>query len=64
MIAMAERLGITTFTAPDYGLALTLGGGDVSLLEPRLPTRVCERRQKNAAGCHPAHRRLSGQRDL
>ncbi len=33
MIAMAERLGITSFTAPDYGLALTLGGGEVSLLE-------------------------------
>jgi hypothetical protein len=33
MIAMAERLGITTFTRNDYGLALTLGGGDVSLLE-------------------------------
>jgi membrane carboxypeptidase/penicillin-binding protein PbpC len=33
MIAMAERLGITTFTRPDYGLALTLGGGDVSLLD-------------------------------
>lgn len=33
MIAMAEKLGITTFTRPDYGLALTLGGGDVSLLE-------------------------------
>ena len=33
MIAMAERLGITSLTAPDYGLALTLGGGEVSLLE-------------------------------
>jgi hypothetical protein len=33
MIAMAERLGITSLTRPDYGLALTLGGGDVSLLE-------------------------------
>ena len=33
MIAMAERLGITSLTQPDYGLALTLGGGDVSLLE-------------------------------
>ncbi len=33
MVAMAERLGITSFTRPDYGLALTLGGGDVSLLE-------------------------------
>jgi penicillin-binding protein 1C len=33
MIEMAERLGITTFTRPDYGLSLTLGGGDVSLLE-------------------------------
>src|SRR5215208_1518970 len=33
MIAMAEKLGITTFVRPDYGLALTIGGGDVSLLE-------------------------------
>ncbi len=33
MIAMAERLGITSLTRNDYGLALTLGGGDVSLLE-------------------------------
>ena len=33
MVGMAERLGITSFTRPDYGLALTLGGGDVSLLD-------------------------------
>jgi penicillin-binding protein 1C len=33
MIAMAERMGITTFSRDDYGLSLTLGGGDVSLLE-------------------------------
>jgi len=33
MIAMAERLGITTFTRDDYGLSLTLGGGDVSLID-------------------------------
>ena len=33
MIAMAERLGITSFTRNDYGLALTLGGGDVSLID-------------------------------
>ena len=33
MIAMSERLGITTLTRDDYGLALTLGGGEVSLLE-------------------------------
>jgi penicillin-binding protein 1C len=33
MVAMAERLGITSLTRPDYGLALTLGGGDVSLLD-------------------------------
>ncbi len=32
-IAMAKRLGITTLTRPDYGLSLTLGGGEVSLLE-------------------------------
>ncbi|HUV15355.1 MAG TPA: transglycosylase domain-containing protein [Pelolinea sp.] len=33
LIAFAERMGITTLTRDDYGLALTLGGGDVSLLE-------------------------------
>ena len=33
MIAFAERMGITTLTRPDYGLSLTLGGGDVSVLE-------------------------------
>jgi penicillin-binding protein 1C len=32
-ISMAQRLGITTLTRNDYGLALTLGGGDVSLIE-------------------------------
>jgi 1A family penicillin-binding protein len=30
---MAARLGITTLTRNDYGLALTLGGGEVTLLE-------------------------------
>lgn len=33
LVAMAERLGINTLTRNDYGLALTLGGGDVSLLQ-------------------------------
>ncbi|HNB54317.1 MAG TPA: transglycosylase domain-containing protein, partial [Anaerolineales bacterium] len=33
LISMAERLGITTLTRDDYGLALTLGGGDVPLIE-------------------------------
>jgi 1A family penicillin-binding protein len=34
MIALARRLGITTFGQPDrYGLALTLGGGEVRLLD-------------------------------
>ncbi|MEA3349587.1 MAG: transglycosylase domain-containing protein, partial [Chloroflexota bacterium] len=33
LIAMSRRLGITTFTRNDYGLSLTLGGGDVTLLE-------------------------------
>ncbi len=33
MIAMAKRLGITSLTNNQYGLALTLGGGEVSLLE-------------------------------
>ena len=30
---MAARLGITTLTRDDYGLSLTLGGGEVPLLE-------------------------------
>ncbi len=33
LVSMAQRLGITTLTRPDYGLSLTLGGGDVTLLE-------------------------------
>jgi len=33
MIAMAQRLGITSLTSDQYGLALTLGGGDVSLID-------------------------------
>ncbi len=33
MIAMAQKLGITSLIRPDYGLSLTLGGGEVSLLE-------------------------------
>ena len=32
-ISMARRLGITTLDRPDYGLSLTLGGGDVTLLD-------------------------------
>ena len=33
MIAMAKRLGITSLDRDDYGLSLTLGGGEVSLLD-------------------------------
>jgi len=33
MIAMAEKLGISSLTGSQYGLALTLGGGEVSLLQ-------------------------------
>ncbi|BAJ65076.1 transglycosylase domain-containing protein [Anaerolinea thermophila] len=33
LIGMAKRLGITTLTRDDYGLSLTLGGGEVTLLE-------------------------------
>ena len=33
MIGMAEKLGITSLTRTDYGLSLTLGGGDVSLID-------------------------------
>jgi len=33
MLEMAHRLGIASLNRPDYGLSLTLGGGDVKLLE-------------------------------
>jgi len=33
MLAMAQHLGITSLNRPDYGLSLTLGGGDVTLFE-------------------------------
>ena len=33
LIAFARRLGITSLNREDYGLSLTLGGGEVSLLE-------------------------------
>jgi membrane peptidoglycan carboxypeptidase len=33
LINLASRLGITSLTRDDYGLSLTLGGGEVSLLE-------------------------------
>ncbi len=33
LIGMAQRMGITSLTRDDYGLSLTLGGGEVSLLE-------------------------------
>ena len=32
-INFAEKMGITTFDKPDYGLSLTLGGGEVTLVE-------------------------------
>ena len=33
LLEMAQRLGITTLTSDDYGLSLTLGGGEVTLLQ-------------------------------
>ena len=33
LIEFAKKMGITTLTRNDYGLALTLGGGEVTLLE-------------------------------
>lgn len=33
LINFAERMGITTLTRDDYGMALTLGGGEVTLLQ-------------------------------
>ena len=33
VLSIAGKLGITSFTRQDYGLSLTLGGGEVSLIE-------------------------------
>jgi len=33
MLSVARKMGITSLTRDDYGLSLTLGGGEVSLLE-------------------------------
>jgi penicillin-binding protein 1C len=33
MLSVARKLGITSLTRNDYGLSLTLGGGEVSLIE-------------------------------
>jgi penicillin-binding protein 1C len=33
LTSMAKRMGITSLTRDDYGLSLTLGGGEVSLLD-------------------------------
>jgi len=33
LIAFARRMGITTLTRTDYGLSLTLGGGEVTLMD-------------------------------
>jgi penicillin-binding protein 1C len=33
LISFARRLGITSLTRGDYGLSLTLGGGEISLME-------------------------------
>ena len=33
LVAFAKRLGISTLTRNDYGLSLTLGGGEVTLLD-------------------------------
>lgn len=33
LMEIARRVGITTLNRPDYGLSLTLGGGEVTLLE-------------------------------
>jgi penicillin-binding protein 1C len=33
LVSFAQRVGITTLDRDDYGLSLTLGGGDVTLLE-------------------------------
>jgi membrane carboxypeptidase/penicillin-binding protein len=61
LIAMAERLGITSLTRPDYGLSLTLGGGDVSLLELTAAYAVfCQWRQTCATRGDFAHHRSRG----
>ncbi len=46
-INLARRLGITSLTRPDYGLSLTLGGGEVSLMELTGAFQVWQMRDAN-----------------
>ena len=65
LIGTAERLGITSLTRNDYGLSLTLGGGDVSLIDMTSAYSVIANGgQQGSARCHPQDHRLCGQRHL
>jgi membrane peptidoglycan carboxypeptidase len=55
LVGMASRLGITTLTRPDYGLALTLGGGEVSLVEMTGAYAVLANGGRRAASGHHPH---------
>ena len=58
LLAFARRMGINSLDKPDYGLSLTLGGGEVSLLD--LTSAFSTHRQQrpaHPARCHPAYHR-------
>ena len=62
MVEMAKRLGFTSLTRDDYGLSLTLGGGDVSLLEMTGAFAVfANNGVQRAAGFDPEDHGLPGQ---
>ncbi len=57
MLDTARRMGIASLTRADYGLSLTLGGGEVTLLEMvGAYARPGQRRAESASRGHPPHR--------
>ena len=65
MIAMAHRLGITDLNDDYYGLSLTLGGGEVKLIDMVAAFSVfANGGVKVPPGSHNPHHRLPGQRGL
>ncbi len=64
VVALAHRLGITTLNRDDYGLALTLGGGEIKLLDQTYAYGVVANRGVMAGLPAPPEERRPGYREL
>jgi len=64
VVALAHKMGITTLNRDDYGLALTLGGGEVELLDMTYAYGVVANAGVMAGQPVPAENRRPGYREL